>query len=200
MGLTNFHSAGQLLARAGTQQELQAIIQELHCPVYVNYTSFPQEALEQYSWRLRYSHLDQWASPVEDTFPPATLTKTPDPLKIPKLSIAPVFGPASTRDLSSMLAYIFLIEGNRGANQKLVLQHDHHGAGVTVFHEAMNGFSVVFSGAVSKRALGVFLTEPKRRRGEIVFKKAESIKQFSEEAHREYRPENMEPYEVLILC
>lgn len=178
MGLTNFHTAAQLLERSGRKQELQAIIQEFKCPVYVNYTSFTKEAVEQYSWRLRYGHLDQWVMPSDGT-PEVTLTKTPDPLKVPKLCIAPIFPPnvrSSTEDDAfSNVDYIFLVEGNRGANQKLVVVHDIHDAGVLIFHEAMNGFSIVFSGAVPKAAFKALLTEPKNRYREISFKKVESI-------------------------
>lgn len=206
MGLTNFHSASQLLARAGANQELQARIQEFNCAVYVNYTSFTQEDVDKYSWRLRYAHLDQWAAPKQDIAQPITVTSAPPPLTVPKLSIPPIFNPIRRTpkdDLASKLEYIFIIEGNRGGNQKLVVQHDHHNAGVTFFHEAFNGYSVVFSGAVSKNAFGAFLTDPGHRTQEVVFRKAESMDEFMEIADNAYRGRDervAKPYEVLILC
>lgn len=194
----------QLLQRAGHKQELQAMIQDFRCPIYVNYTSFPQEVLEQYSWRLRYSHLDQWASPSDETLE-TTLTKTPDPVKVPKLCIAPIFRPSlllqsEATDPFSKIDYLFLIEGNRGANQKLVIAHDLHEAGVVIFHEAINGFSIVFSGAVPKSACRAFLTEPANRAWKIEFYKAENIGVVAGAGEFKFGEPGVYRFDIPLLC
>lgn len=203
MGLTNFHSAPQLLERAGRDHELQAQIKEFNCAVYVNYTSFTQAHIDQYSWRLQYAHLDQWAALKDDFAQPITVTGAPPRLSVPKLSISPIlkWRSASVDDYAPILDYIFIIEGNRGGNQKLVVQHDLHNAGATLFHEAFNGISVVFSGAVSKNSFGAFLTDPDYRRQKVAFKKAESVDEFMKMADVAYEDKpGPKPYEVLILC
>lgn len=203
MGLTNFHSPSDMLARAsGSKYQCQAIIQEFGRPIYFSSNSFTQETIDQYSWRLKYGHLDQWASPTEEGVLPITITKTPDPLKIPKLCIAGSFKPyALANDLASRVDYILLVAGNRGANLKLVLHHDLHDAGVAIFHEGMNGYSVVFSGVVSKEVLGFFLNEPDKSGigGVVSFRKVDSIEQLLE-GSRKYERTYMNPdFEVLVL-
>jgi hypothetical protein len=204
MGLTNFRHPSDLLARAGgSKHELQAMIQEFNCPVYINYTSFSQETIEQCSWRLEYCHLDQWAAPTEDGQQPVTNTKTPDPIKVPKLCISPClkYAPFSSKEeISSKLDYIFLVEGNRGANLKLVVQHDLHDAGVNLFHEAMNGYSVIFSGAILKTAFRLFLTEPRQRLWKMRFQKVGSMEELLEKNSSEYVSDGPGVNVVLILC
>lgn len=204
MGLTNFHSAAQLFQRSAHKHELQAMIQDFGRPIYVNYASFTQEVLEQYSWRLGYSHLDQWASPSDGT-PETTLTKTPDPVRIPKLCIAPIFRPnlvpgSEVTDPFSKIDYLFLVEGNRGANQKLVIAHDLHEAGVIIFHEAMNGFSIVFSGAVPKSAFRTFLKEPANRGWKIDFYKAENIEQVARTGEYNFDEPGVDRFDIPVFC
>lgn len=206
MGLTNFHSPTQLLARStGTkhQHEVQAMIQEFGRPVYVNYTPFSQETIDQYSWRLEYCHLDQWASPAEDAQHPVTNTKTPDPVRIPRLCISPSLKPppySVKDDLAAKVDYIFLVEGNRGANLKLVLQRNHHDAGFALFNEAMNGYSVVFSAAIPKTHSKLFLIEPQHRVWDVIFKKVESMEELLGGPFVNLDPNSREVVEVRVLC
>jgi hypothetical protein len=187
MTLTNFHNAAQLLARAGSTQELQAMIQPFQSPLYVNYTSVPQETINQYSWRLQNAHLDQWVCKTEAPSKSFTISSAPEPVrKVPKLCVSHAFKnlphPSTIEDPSKDVDFIFLVEGNRGATcLKLVLQHDSHGAGVTFFHEAMNGYSVVFSGVVSKKAFQTFLVDPMNRiLNSVAFKRVESVEELLE--------------------
>jgi hypothetical protein len=207
MTLTNFHTAAQLLARAGSTQELQAMIQPFQYPLYVNYTSFPQETIDQYSWRLQNAHLDEWVCKTEDTFKPVIISSAPEPVrKVPILCVSHAFKnlrhPSTIEDPSQDVDYIFLVEGNRGATcLKLVLQHDSHGAGVTFFHEAMKGYSVVFSGVVSKKAFQIFLVDPMNRvLNSIAFKRVESIEELLETPNYNPNTQSFGVVTIPIFC
>jgi hypothetical protein len=158
-GPTNFHTAFQLLSRAGSTFELQAMIEHFHRPVYVSYTSIPQEVVDKYLWCLSCGHLDQWVSRSTDPLAPMPVhvnTTAPDPFRIaPKAIISPALAgnPYSNErdDQVSQIDFVLIIEGLSGATQqKLVVAHARHDASATIFHEAINGYSVVFSGAVPK--------------------------------------------------
>jgi hypothetical protein len=207
MTLTNFHTAAQLLARAGSTQELQAMIQPFQYPVYVNYTSFPQETIDQYSWRLKNAHLDEWVCKTGDAFKPVIISSAPEPVRrVPKLCVSHAFKnlrhPSAIEDPSKDVDFIFLVEGNRGATGlKLVLQHDSHGAGVTFFHEAMTGYSVVFSGAVSKKAFQIFLVDPMERfLNPIAFKRVESVEELLETPNYDPKPQGFGTVTIPIFC
>jgi hypothetical protein len=158
MTLTNFHHASQMLERAGGKRELQARIGDCGTLVYVNYTSFAQETLDRFSQRIRGGGIDQWASKQQKQYP-LQLTRPSDPWpKIPHLCISPAFGLPNSRLSSGTskkepeLDFVFVVEGISGSvTQKLVLEYDIHNAGVRMFHEAMNGYSIVFSAAISKK-------------------------------------------------
>ncbi|KAL8919741.1 MAG: hypothetical protein Q9208_006607 [Pyrenodesmia sp. 3 TL-2023] len=155
MSPTNIRKAPALLQHAGKTLDDQATIQPFNRPVYTVYISeFLQEDLNKYSKLFNHGIEGQWLSNSRN--PTGGVLKVVDPSPpstIPKISISWVLNPTSTSTQSPQLEYpldfILVIQGNNALERsKVIVARSAEHAATSMLHEAMNGFSVVFTGAL----------------------------------------------------
>ncbi|PVH71390.1 hypothetical protein DL98DRAFT_596984 [Cadophora sp. DSE1049] len=192
MGRNNVRGGEGLLLRAGNSMEIPSVIPEFNdMPIVIIGYNFAQDDLDQHVSLIRYGHNGAWAQLLSSV--PKTLGESPEQPKIaygpadqrytiPKIHISQGMNdfqrsrrylPQETEQDNLKqpdLAYILVVQGSSGMfRSKLVLRTNLQMAGAEMFHEAVNGFSVVFTGAVLKTNL--------KKRGDLdySFKKAGSL-------------------------
>lgn len=176
MGRNNVRSGRDLLSRAGNGTEIPSVVPEFdNLPIIIIGRNFLQDDLDRYLNVIRFGHTDTWVRFITPT--PRSLgepleqpTFTDGPidqrLTIPKIHVSQGlqhfqprhdYLPDGQRQESHKqpdLAYILVVQGRGGAfRSKLVLRTNRETAGAEMFYEAVNGFSVVFTGAVLKKNL-----------------------------------------------
>jgi hypothetical protein len=171
MGVTNIRSGHMLLEQAGKNLDQVAFIPEnVMRSIYLEARSISKEELETYSNFLLIlrSDRDRWLDfrgwPLE--IPPR------NPI-LPQAIVAPkvVLSPGLSRNWIQRgrkseeqqvqepedLAFIAIVQGLAGASViKVVVKYSAEAIGNAMFHELMNGYSIVFSGVLLK-------SEEKRR-------------------------------------
>jgi hypothetical protein len=192
MGRNNVRSGDGLLSRAGNSIEIPSVIPEFNdMPIVIIGYNFDQDDLDRHVSLIRYGHNGAWAQLLWSV--PRTLGEPPEQPKIaygpadqrstiPKVHVSqgmkdPQWSrrylPQDTEQANLKLpdlAYILVVQGCSGMfRSKLVLNTNLQIAGAEMFYEAVNGFSVVFTGAVLKTNL--------ENRGDLdySFKKADSL-------------------------
>lgn len=193
MGRTNIHNGHDLLDRAGRSIDLPSVIPEFDdMPIVIIGCSFAQDDLDRHINLIRYGHGDAWAQLLSSV--PKTLGEPPEqikiaygpadqPLTIPKIHVSkglnasqrsrrypPEKEEEQNNPKQQDLAYILVVQGSSGAfRSKLVLRTNLQVTGSALFYEAVNGFSVVFTGAVLEKSL--------EKRGDLkyCFKKVETL-------------------------
>jgi hypothetical protein len=193
MGRTNIRGGHDLLFRAGREGETLSVIPEFNnMPIIIIGWDFTQDDLDQHINLIRYGQNDAWAqllSPIPKT--PGEAPEQPmiaygpadQRLKIPKIHISKGLDDfqrsrrylleteGEQNNLKQLdLAYILVVQGSSGAFQsKLVMRTNLQMTGAEMLYEAVNGFSVVFTGAVLKQNL--------EKRGDLkyCFRKVESL-------------------------
>ncbi|KAH8588784.1 hypothetical protein B0O99DRAFT_677131 [Bisporella sp. PMI_857] len=191
MGRNNVRGGDNLPSRAGCCTEIPSVIPEFNdMPIVIIGHNFAQEDLDRHVSLIRYGYDRAWAQLLSSV--PHTLGDPPEQPKIaygppdqrstiPKIHISQGMGDIQRlqrylpQDLEQdslgqpNLAYILVVQGCSGMfRSKLVLTTNRRMAGAEMFCEAVNGFSIVFTGAVFKTNL------EKRRDLGYRFKKADS--------------------------
>jgi len=174
------------------KMEISSVVPEFNdAPIVIVGHDLAQDDLDRYVRFIRYGHNDTWlhlrwpspASMDERCDQPIIEHGSPDqPITIPKVHVSQrLGGPRRSRSYQQeekpheirkdpALAFLLVIQGRSGGSRgKLVLRTDLHIAGAEMFYEAINGYSVVFSGVILKTNLG--------RRTDITFsfRKAHSL-------------------------
>ena len=158
MSPTNIRHASDLLTRAGRSFDDQATIQPFGKQVYTIYTdTFPQEVLNQYASLFNHGVEGKWLSYQNDTTKLFKIVQPSPPMGIPKLMIScalaedplPNHSKAPNRQPKEPLDFLLIVQGSTGSDRsKLVVARGRTEAATTMLHEAMNGFSTVFTGAL----------------------------------------------------
>jgi hypothetical protein len=192
MGRNNVRSGHDLLLRAGNGTEILSVVPEFNnLPMVIIGYDFLQDDLDQYINVIRFGHNDTWAQFLSST--PKSLR---EPLEQPKftdgptdqrLTVPKIHVSQGLRDFRHLgdylpggqrrenheqpdLVYILVVQGCSGAfRSKLVLRTNLQTAGAEMFYEAVNGFSVVFTGAMLKKNL------ERRADQKYCFKKADTL-------------------------
>ena len=160
------HTASAFLERANTNLEDQAIILPSNVPVYTIYRDFSQLTLDNYSQILHDFQEHTWlkkksapaqASMSSELHRPA---HPPKPFKIPKACISgalaaiPATGCLKGQRIDKVedkepLSFNLIIQGKDGAAKwKTVSEDSLQSVANTIMFETLNGYSIVFSGAL----------------------------------------------------
>ena len=173
MSPTNIHKASSLLSRCGGTFDDQATIQPFGRPVYTIYVeAFPQEVVNKFAELFNHSVEGQWLSSAND---PTRVFRTVDPSlpsAIPKLCMSRAlkeeprqsYGKQSenTLQLKEPLDFLIVVQGkNASERSKIVVERSREDAATSMLHEAMNGYSVVFTGALLRSDMNRLLSRKK---------------------------------------
>ncbi|KAJ9634080.1 hypothetical protein H2201_009056 [Coniosporium apollinis] len=173
MGRTNIHRAQSLLNRAGTSFEEVAFIPDAERLVYIISGALTQDHLDRYADVLRNNRAGSWIQ--KDEGPPwkFAYSQGDQRLSIPKINVsngmqvpgkegpryvgfrkAPDEYPEEHGPEEIELAYILVIQGQTGDTRcKLVVETSLERASSAIMHEALNGYSTVFTAAMLKANL-----------------------------------------------
>jgi hypothetical protein len=193
MGRTNIRSGHDLLFRAGSLTETLCAIPEFNnMPIIFIGWDFDQDDLNRHINLIRHGQNDAWAqllSPILKTLgeppeqPKIAYGPADQQLNIPKIHISKGLNgfrhsrrylPETEEEQHTLkqpdLAYILVVQGSSGAvRSKLVMRTNLQMTGAEMLYEAVNGFSVVFTGAMLKKNL--------EKRGDMkyCFRKVDSL-------------------------
>lgn len=193
MGRNNVRRGYDLISRAGCCTEIPSVIPEFNnIPIVITGWDFAQDDLDRHINLIRYGHSDAWAQLLSSVL--QTPGESPEQLRIaygpadqqvtiPRIHVSKglkAFQRSGCYPLEIEegqnnpkppdLAYILVVQGSSGAfRSKLVLRTTLQRAGAEMFYEAVNGFSVVFTGAVLYKNL------EKRGDPNYSFKRVESL-------------------------
>jgi hypothetical protein len=157
MSPTNIHNAGALLSRAGNDGTLadQAVIMPFNKPVFIVSGPFSQDDIDQYRWCLKSPHIGSWIrEDAVSTSAASTGAITPadDRLEIPQIRVSPGLSPKLPS--GDQTRYVLVIQGRSGAKKvKVMVGNTVEQAAATMMHEALNGYSTVFSASYNGPAL-----------------------------------------------
>jgi hypothetical protein len=154
MSPTNVHSHHVLLSRAGNNGTFsdQATIQPFNKPVLIVSGSFSQDDVNLYSWCLKSPHIGSWLRGDSISSSAASVTSADDRLEFPQVRIGP--GLLQNPLASDQTRYILVIQGRSGANRvKVMVTNTVEQAAAVMLHEALNGYSTVFSASYDGPAL-----------------------------------------------
>lgn len=152
-------------------------ISTLEQPVYLVYNIFTQTDLNAYVELLQFGVIENWLS---NNFGRSGLApcEAGVPFHVPKLCISLVLAKPRLDAIPEALVYIGIVEGRNNAERaKLILKFSLEALGASMFHEAMNGYSVVFSG-VMLRSEGLKLLRQTDTKPAWKFFRVEGVKEL----------------------
>lgn len=169
MGRTNIPTAASLFKLSGTSYEYIAYIEDADKMVYIVSTSLTQVDLDRYADLLRTNILGSWVRKCKGS--PATFAYSePDlALSVPKVIVSSGMRmPGVERDRYSgvrkvdeenpqqeELVYILITQGRLGdVVSKIVIEPTLDRAAAHAMHEALNGYSTVFTAVMLKVNIG----------------------------------------------
>lgn len=154
MGPTNIHYPAQLLERASIQGVFsdQAVVKPFGKPVLIISGPFAQEDIDRYQWCLRSTDIGTWIE--EDKETQTGKVSEPDVgMEVPKMRIGPGLSRASNS--AEQLRYVLVVEGRTGSRKvKVLIESGLDQVAATMLHEALNGYSTVFSAAYRPQPSG----------------------------------------------
>lgn len=139
----------QLLERANSTIQLQALIEPLGQPVLVAAGPLSQSDIDKYEWCLRTNHFGNWIE-RDQSGHSLKLVDADAGMKIPRITVSP--GLASPKD-DTPRKYVLVMEGVSGTRKAKVIVEDRlENTATTMMHAALNGYSTVFSAAFFHRS------------------------------------------------
>ncbi len=187
MGVTNLRYGSELCSRARGNAGLDqvAVIADLNKAVHLDCRSVSTQELGTYSRLFSIPTYDQqcWLKSPKYS---VTTIEIPEPARVPEAVLTPGVGdfwrPSSRRTGDppvtepTNLAYIAIIHGLSGAAVlKVIVRYSQKAIGSAMFHELMNGYSIVFSGAFLKANI-----EKAARNRDLLWQKVEAYEQLLE--------------------
>lgn len=162
MGVTNFRTAHDLIMRAGSTFNDTGILQPVGTALLVVSGPTAEQELEKWSPILSCHIEDQWVSrkPNADI----QVVQPPAALAVPQLRVSPGLdgtagfwdadGQEQARIKQQTLAYITVVQGKEASTRsKVVVKYTLEDISSAMLFEALNGYSVVFSGAIFKKTV-----------------------------------------------
>ncbi|KAL8881884.1 MAG: hypothetical protein Q9192_007695 [Flavoplaca navasiana] len=160
MSPTNIRKARGLLDRAGSTFDDQATIEPFGRPVYNIYVNgFSQDTLDKYVKVFNHGIEGQWLSNANDPSRVFRIVDPSAPCNVPKMCISSAMKKPSSPYNNQMsdtspepkepLNYLLVVQGkNANERSKIIVEYSLEEAATSMLHEAINGFSVVFTGAL----------------------------------------------------
>ena len=142
----------QLVNDVVAPSEYITMIQPIAKSVFLVTNNFSQQDLDDFAPILNSGFQDKWVSNVSTPTGKFKVVKPATPLEVPMICVSP--GLLQTRpDILSKdapsLAYIFLVQGkNASERTKAIAKVTRNAAAAAMLHELVNGYSIVFSGAI----------------------------------------------------
>ena len=142
----------QLVNDVVAPSEYITMIQPIAKSVFLATNEFSQRDLDDFAPLFNSGIQDKWISNVHNVNSKSKVVEPAIPTDIPMIGVSP--GLLQTRpDILSKdapsLAYIFLVQGKNAAERsKAVAKVTRDAAAAAMFHELINGYSIVFSGAI----------------------------------------------------
>jgi hypothetical protein len=144
MVLQHVGQASELLDHAGKERSENVILAE-YKTVLLNGHNFEQVELDQFAGLLRQAP-DLWCHFNNDSRSAPTALPHPSIRLARSLALPP---PPKTTTPQPPLAFVIIVQGLEGAHiNKVRISYSREKAAAACMEEALNGFSVVFSGAV----------------------------------------------------
>lgn len=149
MSTANIYKPTLLLSRANVANTFsdQATILPFNKPVLVVSGPFSQDDLDKYTWCLKSPQIGSWIRSDGMSTSSAiagAITSADERLDIPQIRI----GPGLSQDLHATYEsrYVLIIQGRSGAHKvKVMIANTLEQAATIMMHEALNGYSTVFS-------------------------------------------------------
>ncbi|KAI4191388.1 MAG: hypothetical protein LQ346_004764 [Caloplaca aetnensis] len=174
MSPINIRKGDALLQRAGTTFDDQAFIGPLQRPVYLVYVSaFLQEDVDKYAKLFDHGVEGQWLSHAND---PTGLLRVVDagpPCAVPKLTISSILeNPPLAKKMKvypfqeprELMDLPLVVQGKDASGRsKVVVARSFEDAATSMLHEAINGFSVVFTGALLRSDMNHLFSSKRSR-------------------------------------
>lgn len=168
MSPTNIRSGRDMISRTGSHFNDQAFIQPFNLPVHMTYVEFSQESVDKLSKQLNCGIEDVWVSNVNSFDSATTLSndsfkvvEAGPSMKIPNVCVSLGFctdrrSPTNhpPEEPLAPIGYIIVVQGrNASERSKLVTNSSRSDIANTMLQEAMNGYCIVFSGALFRSSL-----------------------------------------------
>ena len=185
MSPTNIRHGSELVSRAGQSWDDLATIMPFGRKVYIDcLNNFPQEVINTYTKLLDKGIQGQWLSSGKDVTRTINVVEPSPPLEIPRVCMSHALSqepryPQPIKHESApqpweQLGYLLIVQGRNACERsKVVVEQRKNDAGKAMLHEAMNGFSVVFTGAMLRSDICALFDE--RRTWHPSFKKVPDI-------------------------
>jgi hypothetical protein len=165
MGRTNIHNATSLLSRVGREFEEIAYLAYAEKLVYIISTGLNQSDLDFYTDHIRTNLTCCWFEKDQGCLTKFRASRADDRLPVPKIVVSRGLRepgselprrvsrndnePQDTMLRTPELSYVLLSQGSSGAMRaKITIEQTLERAAAHVMHEALNGYSVVFSAAI----------------------------------------------------
>ncbi len=173
MSPTKIRKAAELLGRAGSTFDDQVTIEPFGRSVYTVYVAqFPQEHVDRYTELINHGNEGQWLSWANDLTRAFKVVEPSLPFGIPKVCISWVLkGHArwtynekidTSQQPKEPLDSLLIVQGkNERERSKVVVARSLEDAATSILHEAINGYSVVFTGALLRSDLNKLFSDAK---------------------------------------
>lgn len=164
MSSTNIRKASFLLERAGSTFDDQATIEPFGQKIYNVYIpSFTQEAVNSHTEHFHHGVEGQWLSNARDPTRQFRVVDASPPLQVPKVCISRALESKTwSAESEEPLHALFIVQGqNASERSKIVVARTLHEAATSILHEAINGYSVVFTGAMFRSEMELLFSKQK---------------------------------------
>jgi hypothetical protein len=157
MSPTSINNPVALLSRAGNDGTLvdQAMKMPFNKPILIVSGSLSQGDIDQYRWCLKSPHVGSWIREDAISVSAAStgaITPAHDRLKIPQSRVSP--GLSQKLPPGDQMRCVLVIQGRSGANKvKVMVGNTVEQAAAIMIHEALNGYSRLFSASYNGPAL-----------------------------------------------
>jgi hypothetical protein len=161
MGVTNFRTARDLVTRAGTTFDDTGILHPLNAALLVVSAPTAAQELEKWSPILGCHNEDQWVSRMPNG--DIQIVEPPTASRVSQIRVSPGLeykvrirgGDMQKQEQERVerqkLAYIMIVQGKEASTRsKVVVKYTLEDISAAMLFEALNGYSVVFSGAIFK--------------------------------------------------
>jgi hypothetical protein len=124
-------------------------------PVLIVSGPFSQHDVDQYTWCFKSPHIGSWIhgdAASTSTVTKSSIAPTDERLDVPQIRI----GPGLSKDLTwnNKRRCILVVQGRTGVHRvKVMVANSREQAATIMMHEALNGYSTVFSASYEGRAL-----------------------------------------------
>lgn len=150
-------SHGELTNTPYSSEGIHAVLQPFGKKIYIISKDFHEAKAKEFEWIILHGVPGSWvilpqARSLEGDRTNADRTNADEPYEIPAIYLNSIFRKYDTKAggmPGNEYRYISVVKGRCGWKAKLVVSDTYNDLSHSVFHEALNGYSTVFSGVVT---------------------------------------------------